>query len=82
MLDTIFDSSMEEVLENMPLDSEVKAALTKREGIFGRVLANVEAHEKGEWDSVEREGYGQKQIMEAYIAALEWSCTVQENMGK
>jgi EAL and modified HD-GYP domain-containing signal transduction protein len=82
MLDTIFDSSMEEVLENMPLDSEVKAALTKREGIFGRVLANVEAHEKGEWDSVEREGYGQKQIMEAYIAALEWSRTVQENMGK
>lgn len=81
MLDTIFDSPMDEVLENMPLDNEVKAALLKREGDFGRVLANVEAHEKGEWDSVERDGYGQKQIMEAYITALEWSRTVQENMG-
>ena len=81
MLDTIFDSPMDEVLENMPLDDEIKAALLKREGVFGRVLANVEAHEKGEWDSVERDGYGQKQIMEAYIAALEWARTVQENMG-
>lgn len=81
LLDTIFDSPMEEVLDNMPLDSEIKDALLQREGALGRVLANVEAHEKGEWDSVERDGYGQKQIMDAYIAALEWARTVQENMG-
>ncbi len=81
MLDTIFDSSMGKVLENMPLDSEVKAALLHRQGTFGRVLANVEAHEKGEWDSVERGGYGQKQIMDAYIEALEWARTVLDNMG-
>ncbi|MFO7830927.1 MAG: HDOD domain-containing protein [Desulfuromonadaceae bacterium] len=81
MLDTIFDSPMEEVLGNMPLDSEIKAALVSRDGSYGRVLANVEAHEKGEWDSVERDGYGQKQIMDAYIDALEWARTVQENMG-
>ena len=81
MLDTIFDSPMEDVLENMPLDSEIKAALVSRGGYYGRVLANVEAHEKGEWDSVERDGYGQKQIMDAYIDALEWARTVQENMG-
>lgn len=81
MLDTLFDSPMDEILGNMPLDNEIKAALLKREGLYGRVLANVEAHEKGEWDSVERYGYGQKQIMDAYIAALEWARTVQENMG-
>lgn len=81
MLDTLFDSPMEEVLEQMPLDSEIKAALMSREGRLGNVLANVEAHEKGQWDSVERDGYGQKQIMNAYMQALDWAQIVQNNMG-
>jgi EAL and modified HD-GYP domain-containing signal transduction protein len=81
LLDTIFDSTMDEVLEDMPLDREVKNALLHREGTLGRVLANIEAHEKGEWDRVEQDGYGQRQIMGAYIQALEWARTVQDNMG-
>lgn len=81
LLDTIFDSTMEEVLEQMPLDLEIRAALLQRKGSLGIILACVEAHEKGQWDIVERHGYGQNQIMDAYLAALQWARTVQENMG-
>jgi EAL and modified HD-GYP domain-containing signal transduction protein len=81
LLDTIFDSTLEEVLEQMPLDREIKVALMQRSGSLGKVLASVEAHEKGQWDIVESLGYGQKQIMDAYLKALEWARTVQDNMG-
>jgi len=81
LLDTIFDSTMEEVLEQMPLDHEIRVALLQRKGRLGLTLASVEAHEKGQWDTVESYGYGQAQIMDAYLNALEWARTVQENMG-
>ncbi len=81
LLDTVFDSTMDVVLEQMPLDLEIRAALLHRKGSLGIVLGSVEAHEKGHWDAVECYGYGQKQIMDAYLEALEWARTVQENMG-
>ena len=80
LLDTIFDAPMDEVLKQIPLDEEVKSALLQRKGKFGQVLACVEAHEKAEWDVVEREGYTQVEIMGAYMEALDWARTVQENM--
>ncbi|MDY0212944.1 MAG: HDOD domain-containing protein [Desulfuromonadaceae bacterium] len=81
LLDTIFDTTLEEVLEQMPLDLEIREALLQRKGRLGVILACVEAHEKGQWDVVERHGYGQKLIMDAYLEALGWARTVQDNMG-
>ncbi|HWK30076.1 MAG TPA: HDOD domain-containing protein [Solirubrobacter sp.] len=67
--DALLDASMEQVLETLPFSDEIAAALLRREGPLGEVLATVLRYEQGhipaDADSTE--------LAEAYLAALKWA---------
>lgn len=77
LLDLIMGSPMPGVVARLEVDEEVSAALLRREGFFGAVLALVEAYEAGRWGDVadigEQLGIAPNVLVEQYIAAVGWA---------
>src|SRR5690606_26408188 len=53
LLDAVLGSTMEQVVEDLPVTDEVRAALLSRAGPVGQALALVEAYERADWPRVE-----------------------------
>ena len=51
-MDALLDRHMEDVLKNIYLEDEVKAALLGEENIYSDVYNLVIAYEKGDWEKV------------------------------
>lgn len=77
LLDLILGSPMEDVVARLELDEEVSAALLRREGFSGAVLALVEAYESGRWGDVAalagHLGIATATLAEAYRSAVGWA---------
>jgi EAL and modified HD-GYP domain-containing signal transduction protein len=58
--DALLDAPMDEVLDSLPFTDEIKAALLRREGAKGELLAAVTAYERGDQTSFIR-------ILKAYL---------------
>lgn len=67
--DALLDASMEHVLETLPFSDEITAALLRREGRLGQVLATVLRYEQGHIPAHADE----TELAEAYLAALKWA---------
>ena len=80
ILDALIGVPMEQVLDNMPLTTEVALAITKREGPCGRLLAGIEAHENGDWLGVQRTGLDLSILTPAWVDALVWVRGVRSMM--
>lgn len=52
-LDLITDIAMSEIVEQIPLSRDIKAALVEREGALGKTLKEVEAYESGDFEALE-----------------------------
>jgi EAL and modified HD-GYP domain-containing signal transduction protein len=72
VLDALMDAPMEQTLSALPLSAEVEAALLKREGSMGQVLACALAYENAEWDRVDTLDLGPHAIQSAYVDAVSW----------
>jgi EAL and modified HD-GYP domain-containing signal transduction protein len=72
LLDVIVGVPMEQVLENMPLAPELRLAISKREGVCGKLLSGIEAHERGDWVSVEAAGLDLTVLTPAWVDASVW----------
>ena len=53
-LDRLIDAPMEEILEEIPVADEIKAALLRREGRCGILYDLVLSYESADWDSINR----------------------------
>lgn len=51
-LEYMIDASMEEILEDIPIVEEIKAALIKKEGKAGRLYELILYYEKAEWKEI------------------------------
>ena len=71
VLDALFDCEMEDVLTKLPLLPEINEALLSGKGILGRVLQNVIAYEKGNWEEVSSGDLELSAIQEAYVNAID-----------
>ena len=80
VLDALIGIPMDQVLENMPLARDIALAITQREGPCGRLLAGIEAHEKGDWDGVQRAGLDLSILSPAWVDALVWVRGVRSMM--
>ncbi len=80
VLDGFFDCELSEVLDSLPLSSEVKGALLDRIGLLGEVLQCVIAFEQGEWQDVKCVHIDPSVIQKAYIQAIEWSTQILSSM--
>jgi EAL and modified HD-GYP domain-containing signal transduction protein len=76
LLDTLFDAPMKNLLEYLPLAKEVNHALLYRQGVAGQALCCVEAHERGDWNFIEKSAFDNCLVSRAYLEALDWAETV------
>jgi len=71
--DALLDVPMGEVLDSLPFSEEIQAALLRREGPKGELLAAVTAYERGEFPTLSVPGSPVPSLAGAYRAALEWA---------
>jgi EAL and modified HD-GYP domain-containing signal transduction protein len=70
--DALLDIPMADVLDSLPFTEEIQAALLRREGPKGELLAAVAAYERGEFPTLPASGSGPS-LAGAYRSALEWA---------
>ncbi|GAL16003.1 hypothetical protein JCM19233_7025 [Vibrio astriarenae] len=49
LLDSLLDQPIDDLLESMPVDETVKAALAKGEGALANILGVAISYEKANW---------------------------------
>ena len=67
--DALLDSPMEDVLDTLPFSDEIRAALLRREGPKGELLATVVSYEQGEFPATD----GEVSLATAYGDAVEYA---------
>ncbi|MFT7471171.1 MAG: EAL and modified HD-GYP domain-containing signal transduction protein [Kiritimatiellia bacterium] len=75
-IDAIMDQSMDEVLKELPLSSEIGNALIKREGEVGKLLSLVLNYERGNWAEVTDCGISAEDLSRAYLESMAWATEV------
>ena len=81
VLDALLDTPMEELLLQLPLDRELKAALLHHEGPAGRALSCAQAFEHGAWESAHYGNLSPDQITDAYLNAVIWADELQASLA-
>lgn len=75
-IDAIMDQSMDEVLKELPLSSEIGNALKKREGEVGKLLSVVLNYERGNWSEVADSGISAEDLSSAYLESMAWATEI------
>ncbi|MBN4054555.1 HDOD domain-containing protein [Nitrospira defluvii] len=76
LIDAIMDSPLEVILEKLPISSDVKDALLRKEGLLGEAYQLILAYEKGEWEKTSEINVklriGDEQVSQFYVDAVNW----------
>ncbi|NIM13149.1 MAG: HDOD domain-containing protein [Candidatus Aminicenantes bacterium] len=76
MVDAFLDRPMEEILEELPLQSDIKSALQGKPNRYRDVLELVLDYERGEWrtvcEMVDRLKLDEQEVSTLYLEAIEW----------
>lgn len=73
VLETLYGSSMESLVRNLPLPDDILEALILEKGTMGTALSSVKAYEKGEWLQLEQLQLSPGTIRDFYVEAIEWA---------
>lgn len=76
-LDAIMSHPMDELLKSLPLNSNIKEALSGRLGNLGELLNIVIYYEQCSWDEINAEQVSLEQLGDLYINATEWTIKMQ-----
>lgn len=77
LIDAIMDDSMENLMSQIPLSSNIKEVLISRTGDLSGYLSLVESYEKGDWGEIEEAtniiGIKQDDLPRQYMESLSWA---------
>jgi EAL and modified HD-GYP domain-containing signal transduction protein len=80
-IDILLNKRMKDVLDELPLDSEVKQALLGNNNRLKEYLDLVISYEKFSWEEIEKSSVLQKvgkdKILKNYVAAIEWAMLLE-----
>ncbi|MGB0205287.1 MAG: EAL and HDOD domain-containing protein [Neptuniibacter sp.] len=79
-LDVLLDMEMDELLDQVPLQADVKAALLNHEGQLGQILDQVCNYENGEFDNIDLL-LEQPYYEAAYRHSLSWAQQVMQTLS-
>ena len=82
ILDAYFDCEMKDLLEDLPLASEILDALLRKEGVLGEILEGVYAYERGEWNQQAFRVVEPKILNSVYWKSIEWANSVMATVGQ
>jgi EAL and modified HD-GYP domain-containing signal transduction protein len=75
-IDAILDASMDTIMEQLPLDRDIKLALSQNVGLLAGILNIIKSYEKGNWQEVdllcENIELNKKVVRRTYFKALLW----------
>jgi len=81
-IDAFLDRPIEEILTQLPLYDDVKAALAGEENAFREVYDIMQSYELGEWEQFigfcDKKGFNKSAIITIYLKSIEWSNQVFE----
>jgi len=77
MIDTMMNRSMDELLTTLPLNKDIKQALSTKQGDLGQLLLNVILYEQGLWEEVDTSNVTLEKFSTCYINATEWTIETQ-----
>ena len=77
LIDAIMDASMEDLMSQIPLSSNIKEVLISRTGDLSGYLSLVESYERGNWGEIEEAtnimGINQDDLPRQYMESLSWA---------
>ena len=73
IIDTLMNQDMKVLIESLPLSENIKTALIRHEGEFGKILHCVLAYESGDWENVNYNNLSINEVRECYLDALKWA---------
>ncbi|WP_415902589.1 EAL and HDOD domain-containing protein [Neptuniibacter sp. QD29_5] len=79
-LDVLLDMELPELLEQVPLQNDVKAALINYEGQLGQILEQVSKYEEGDFEQIDLL-LDQQYYEVAYRHSLNWSQQVMQSLS-
>jgi EAL and modified HD-GYP domain-containing signal transduction protein len=79
-IDAMLSYPMDELLKALPLNDDIKQALSGSMGTLGELLNVVIQYEHGLWDEVNTELVSLEQLGQYYINATEWTIQTQSNL--
>ncbi len=71
-LDALMGSPLDELLNMLPINQDIKDALLYHRGPYGSILTCALAYEQGDWAAVERAGLHESEASSSYLQAAEW----------
>ncbi|WP_243373049.1 HDOD domain-containing protein [Geotalea sp. SG265] len=82
MVDCLFEVSMEEMVQQLNLDSDIRLALLKREGVLGAILQLTEIIEQVDFRSanelMSRTNLTPDHLLEAQLETFNWSSSLTD----
>jgi EAL and modified HD-GYP domain-containing signal transduction protein len=77
LIDAILDHPLEQLLKDLPLNSEIRDALTGHENRLSQVYSLTVACERGDWETLARLtaqlGVSGPDLLTLYLSAVEWA---------
>lgn len=77
-IDAVLSIPLTELLDQLPVQVEVKRALNGGINPLGRLLTTVEAYLQGQWD---QENTAEERMIRAYKSAIDWSNDILKDLG-
>jgi len=71
ILDAVLARPIHALMEDLPLDDEIKQAIIGHKGVYGELLKSVLEIEKNQWPNGDASGLDVAKITEAYLASSE-----------
>ncbi len=72
-IDVMMGIPMDKLMNSLPLNGELKLALTQRGGPLGQLLDIIIAYEQGQWDNIDTQEISLETLSEIYVEATEWT---------
>jgi EAL and modified HD-GYP domain-containing signal transduction protein len=77
LLDSLLDQPLSDVIADIPVDDDIKLALTSRRGVLGYLLSMTISYEQADWERVEKYCTAlkltDKQLAEAFDQSTAWA---------
>jgi EAL and modified HD-GYP domain-containing signal transduction protein len=73
LLDAALDWPMHELLQQLPVHEQIKAALLSRGGELGETLQGVSDYEQGAWEQLSQDPARSALYRQCYFDALQWA---------
>lgn len=81
LLDAYLDTTMEQLLVELPLSDEIKAALLEHRGQVGSALDAAVACERADWNGIENSKLPPEELQRLYVSALNWTLQVDQSLA-